>query len=73
MGACIQNMLPAAHGLGLGAVWLGEILKNADAVRALLGLPGEMELMSVVAPGHPTSQKRSSRRKVVSQVLLKER
>ena len=33
MGACIQNMLLAAHGLGLGAVWLGEILKNADAVR----------------------------------------
>ena len=29
MGACIQNMLLAAHALGLGAVWLGEILKNA--------------------------------------------
>jgi len=23
MGACLQNMLLAAHGLGLGAVWLG--------------------------------------------------
>src|SRR5512143_107842 len=38
IGACIQNMLLAAHALGLGAVWLGEILKNADGVRDLLEL-----------------------------------
>ncbi len=72
MGACIQNMLLAAHGLGLGAVWLGEILKNADAVRKLLELPQEMELMAVVALGHPASGKHSSKRKPVSEVLLKE-
>ena len=69
---CIQNMLLAAHGLGLGAVWLGEILKNDEAVRTLLGLPKEMELMAVVALGHPMSQKHSSNRKAVSDVLLKE-
>jgi len=28
IGACIQNMLLAAHSLGLGACWLGEILKT---------------------------------------------
>lgn len=72
MGACIQNMLLAAHALGLGAVWLGEILKNADAVRDLLGLPHEMELMAVVALGHPSSRKHSSNRKDVSEVLIKE-
>lgn len=72
MGACIQNMLLAAHGLGLGAVWLGEILKNDEAVRTLLELPKEMELMAVVALGHPMSQKHSSNRKAVSDVLLKE-
>jgi nitroreductase len=27
-GACIQNMLLAAHELGLCAVWLGQILNN---------------------------------------------
>jgi nitroreductase len=27
-GACIQNMLLAAEALGLGAVWLGQILQN---------------------------------------------
>ncbi len=72
MGACIQNMLLAAHGLGLGAVWLGEILKNADAVRKRLDLPEEMELMAVVALGHPKPGKHSSKRKNLSEVLLKE-
>jgi nitroreductase len=72
MGACIQNMLLAVHGLGLGAVWLGEILKNADAVRSLLGLSDAMELMAVVVVGHPASQKHSSSRKPVAEVLLKE-
>jgi nitroreductase len=72
MGACIQNMLLAAHALGLGAVWLGEILKNADGVRRLLGLSDNLELMAVVALGHPASQKHSSKRKDVSEVLLKE-
>lgn len=72
MGACIQNMLLAAHTLGLGAVWLGEILKKADAVRDLLGLSQDMELMAVVALGHPVSSKHSSNRREVSEVLIKE-
>ena len=72
MGACIQNMLLAAHALGLGAVWPGEVLKNADAVRLLLSLPENMELMAVVAIGHPASDKHSSKRKNLSEVLLKE-
>lgn len=72
MGACIQNMLLAAHSMGLGAVWLGEILKNADAVRKTLELSDNMELMAIVALGHPVSQKHASKRKEVSEVLLKE-
>ncbi len=72
MGACIQNMLLAAHGLGLGAVCLGEILKNAVAVRMLFGLPEEMEVMAVIAVGHPVQQKRTSHRKDVPLVLIKE-
>jgi len=72
MGACIQNMLLAAHGLGLGAVWLGEILKNADAVRSLLGLSEDTELMAVIAIGHPAPGRHSSTRKDLSELLLKE-
>ena len=72
MGACLQNMLLAAHALGLGAVWLGEILKNAAAVRMLLALPESLELMAVLAIGHPGEQKRGGNRKDLKDVLVKE-
>ena len=72
MGACIQNMLLAAHGMGLGAVWLGEILKSADAVRELVAVPKDMELMAVVAIGHPAGKGGTSNRRPVEDVLLKE-
>jgi len=72
MGACIQNMLLTVHALGLGAVWLGEILNNADKVRLILELPETMDLMAVVAIGHPLKQRNSSRRKDPSEVIIKE-
>ena len=72
MGACLQNMLLAAHALGLGAVWLGEILKSAKEVRELCGLPNDMELMAVVALGHPAGKGGTASRKPVEEVWLKE-
>lgn len=72
MGACIQNMLLAIHALGLGGVWLGEILKNADKVRTLLELPEHLDLMAVVALGHPAHRRQTSSRKPLEEVLLKE-
>ncbi len=71
IGACIQNMLLAVHGLGFGAVWLGEILNNRDGVREKLNLPISMELMAVLAVGRPASGNRKSLRKDVSEVILK--
>lgn len=72
MGACLQNMLLAAHALGLGAVWLGEILKNSSNVRALLELSDDLELMAVIAVGYPDVQNQVSNRKELAEVLLKE-
>jgi nitroreductase len=71
MGACIQNMLLAAHALGLGAVWLGEILKNGKKVRLILELSEEMDLMALVAVGYPVSRDQVSSRKDVSDVIIK--
>lgn len=70
IGACLQNMLLMAHGLGLGAVWLGEILKNADQVRDILGLGNELELMAVLALGWPEGAKTSSTRKPLADLIL---
>ncbi len=72
MGACIQNLLLAAHGMGLGAVWLGEILKSAKEVRELCGLSHDLELMAVVALGHPWGKGGRADRRPVEEVWLKE-
>lgn len=72
MGACLQNMLLAAHALGLGGVWLGEILKNADGVRMLLELPERMELMAVLSVGHPRDRSQASSRKDVKELIVGE-
>jgi len=72
MGACLENMLLAAHAMGLGAVWLGEILKNADAVRSALDLPADLELMAVLAVGHPKRTDQRSERRDVEELIVKE-
>ncbi len=73
IGAALQNMLLAAHGLGLGAVWLGEILKNAKRVGELLELPTRFELMAVVAVGYPDPEHKATRkeRQPLAELVLK--
>ena len=61
VGAALQNMLLAAYALELGAVWLGEILKNGEQVIELLNLPARYELMAVLALGFPADTKPPSR------------
>jgi nitroreductase len=56
VGACIQNMLLTIHSQGLGGVWLGEILKNKEKAGELLGAGKDLELMAVVAFGHPAKR-----------------
>ncbi len=72
VGACLQNMLLAAHALGLGAVWLGEILNRGDEVRELLEAPEGLELMAVVAVGHPARRDQRLSRKDLADLLVKE-
>lgn len=71
-GACIENMLLAAEALGLGAVWLGQILKNRENVRLLLKLPEGLELMAVIAIGHPDRRDQQSHRKPLDHFIIKE-
>ena len=70
IGACIQNMLLATQHLALGAVWLGEILKNADTVNSILGLDANLELMAVLAIGHPAEQPAQTRRQPLDSVIV---
>ena len=51
-GAFMENLLLGAHALSLGAVWLGEILKDKEKVNDIFKLsPDKFELMGVIAIG----------------------
>lgn len=57
--AAIENLLLAAHSLGLGACWLGvhpreERIKH---IKTVLGLPESVIPIAVVALGHPGEEK----------------
>jgi nitroreductase len=73
MGACIQNMLLAIHHMGLGAVWLGEILNNREAVEKILDVPESCELMAVVALGHPAEGRGKGSRRTIDRVIISRR
>ncbi len=53
--AATQNLLLAAHALGLGAVWLGIYPREerVAAIRKLVGLPDNVTPLSLVAVGQP--------------------
>jgi nitroreductase len=56
--AATQNMLLAAHALGLGAVWLGvhPVRDREEGVAEILGLPEGVTCLSIVALGHPAGR-----------------
>ncbi|QJT10438.1 nitroreductase family protein [Oceanidesulfovibrio marinus] len=69
-GACIENMLLAIHALGLGAVWVGEIINQAADVNAVLGVDGERyELQAVLAVGHPDQPGKAVRNELSEYML----
>lgn len=70
IGAAIQNMLLTAQELGLGTCWIGEILKNEDKVRDLLGVPNEYKLMAVISVGYSSRENLKSSRKDVSESII---
>ena len=70
IGACVQNMLLTIHDMGLGAVWLGEILRNKEKVAELLNTPSNFELMAVVAFGYPAEKGGKGKRKGLDDVVF---
>jgi nitroreductase len=57
--AATQNLLLAAHALGLGAVWLGmyPVQNRVDGMRKLLGIPKEVTPFALISIGHPAEHK----------------
>ena len=69
IGACIQNMLLYSHSIGIGSVWLGEILKNKDKVNEILSIEPGNEFMALIAFGYPDETGKSTRKKIDELVL----
>jgi len=57
--AATENILVAAAGLGLGAVWLGchNQPEREQVVRDTLGIPQEIGVLSLLSVGHPDEDK----------------
>lgn len=54
--AATQNILLAAHSMGLGAVWLGApvaLAKHQNEIKKMLELPRHVKITSIVALGYP--------------------
>jgi nitroreductase len=49
----VQNLLLAAHGLGLGAVLTTLHLPAEQEIKALLGIPKHVQTVALVPVGHP--------------------
>jgi nitroreductase len=62
--AATENILIAAHALGLGACWVGiyPVEERIDGLRALLGLPAHVVPLSMVSLGYPAETKEPPQR-----------
>ena len=62
--AATENILLAAHGLGLGAVWLGVYPRKErmEGISELLNLPKHIVPLSLISIGYPAEHKSKANR-----------
>lgn len=70
--AATQNLLLAAHDLGLGAVWLGvhPREKRIRALQEILSIPGHILPVSMISLGYPGEEKGETDRFLADRVHL---
>lgn len=68
--AATQNILLAAHALGLGAVWLGiyPVEERMNGMRKLVGLPQGVIPLSLVSLGYPNEKLKKEDRFIADRV-----
>lgn len=67
IGAAIQNMLLAAIDLGLGSLWICDVLHAEDEMAAFLGLKGGV--VAAVSLGYPAESPAARSRKPMDEVV----
>lgn len=70
-GAAMQNMMLAAHALGIGSCWIGEILPKEIEVKRLLEIENEeLQLMGIVSFGYACGEVINVGRKEIEEFLI---
>lgn len=70
MGIAAENMLLAAHDLGLGACAIGSF--HRQAVAAFLRLPEDVDLVLLMSLGYPARQPKKTSRRPMGEVCFRE-
>ncbi|MFX0096268.1 MAG: nitroreductase family protein [Candidatus Hodarchaeota archaeon] len=65
--AAIQNILLAAHAMGLGSCWVGAF--NEDAAREVVKTPPEVRPIALIPIGHPAEKPYATGRKTLNSVV----
>lgn len=69
--AAVQNLMLAAHALGLGTCWVGAF--DDDEVRKILGLPDWERPIAIIPIGYPAEVPRETPRFPLEKVVHSER
>ena len=71
-GRIVENLELMAWSLGLGTCYVGQM--DRDAVKALLGIPAESDLVTVMPFGYPTdaAKKAGKKRKPLSEIAYRD-
>lgn len=67
--AAVQNMLLAAHALGLAAMWRTGAPVFSDEVRRFLGMPDEAEMLGTIYVGYPNMAAPVRQRRSLDEVV----
>lgn len=59
-----QNAVVAAHSLGLGSCYIGDVMENCEKMRALLNLPKYVFPCAMLVFGYPTEQQKQRKKPV---------
>jgi len=68
--AATQNILLAAHALGLGACWVGAF--DEEEVRLILRAPRKVRPVAIIPIGHPAEKPRTIFKRPLSEIVRRE-
>lgn len=70
-GAAIQNLLLAAHSMGIGSCWVGEFIGKDEEIRRLLAISNnELEVMGVVTLGYSDTHNNTLVRREIESFIV---